>query len=115
MSLGAARDWAIRWRINGLGSSGQRYSQDKVLVEGVYEHFLRGITAGLSGTDGAKLAAIEESVPWAKRLFFWEGNAFGLCAMHASLGRSGNPFKNYRAPGFRLMFWTGLGFWNGAS
>src|SRR5438552_3171694 len=111
----AALDWAIRWRINGLSSSGQRYSKDPALVLDVYHHFRNGISAGLRGWNGPRLTALEAGVPWPRRLFFWEGYAFGLCAQHACLGRSGNPFTQYRAPGFRFMFWTGLGFWNAAS
>ena len=113
--FGAALDWAIRWRVNGLSSSGQRHSRDPALVQEVYDNFRKGITAGLGGTEGARLTALEESVPWRRRLFFWEGYAFGLSGRHACFGRSANPFTHYPAPGFRLMFWTGLGFWNGAS
>jgi hypothetical protein len=108
-------DIAIRWRMNGIISSGQRYSEDPALVRNVYDHFRKGITAGLNGIAGEKINALETGVPWEKRLFFWEGYAFGLCCQHACFGRSGNPFKLYPAPGFRFMFWTGLGFWNGAS
>ena len=111
----AALDWAIRWRMNGLSSSGQRFSKDPALVKDVYEYFKKGITAGLGGWEGARLTSLEEGVPWPRRLFFWEGYAFGLCAQHACLGRAGNPFQHFPAPGFRFMFWTGLGFWNGAS
>jgi hypothetical protein len=113
--LATGLDIAIRWRMNGIISSGQRYSKDPALVQGVYDHFRKGITAGLNGTDGAQINALEAGVPWERRLFFWEGYAFGLCCQHACFGRSGNPFKLYPAPGFRFMFWTGLGFWNGAS
>src|SRR5262245_40209019 len=113
--LSAGLDWAIRWRMNGLSRSGQRDSNDPALVEDVYQNFRTGITAGLSGRDGSRLAALEASVPWPRRLFFWEGYAFGACCQHACFMRPGNPFKQYRAPGFRFMFWTGLGFWNGAS
>ncbi|HEX3860337.1 MAG TPA: DUF1702 family protein [Stellaceae bacterium] len=111
----AALDWAIRWRMDGLSRAGQRDSKDPALVEDVYQYFRTGITAGLSGSEGPRLTALEASVPWRRRLFFWEGYAFGLCAQHACLGRNGNPLKHFPAPGFRFMFWTGLGFWNGAS
>jgi hypothetical protein len=110
--LGAALDMAIRWRMSGLSSAGQRESKDPALVQDIYQHFMAGIRAGLSGSEGKRLTALEDGVPWPRRLFFWEGYAFGLCAQHASLGRSGNPFKHYCAPGFRFMFWTGMGFWN---
>ncbi len=113
--FGTALDLAIRWRMNGIISSNQRESNNPALVLDVYRHFQTGIRAGLSGADEPKLATLEAGVPWRRRLFFWEGYAFGVCAGHACMGRSGNPFANYRAPGFRFMFWTGLGFWNGAS
>jgi len=113
--LSTALDLAIRWRMNSIISAGLRSSDDAALVRDVYDHFRKGITAGLSGTDGTEVTALEACVPWNRRLFFWEGYAFGLCCQHAVLGRSGNLFKRYPAPGFRFMFWTGLGFWNGAS
>jgi hypothetical protein len=112
--FGAALDLVVRWRINGLSSSGQRHSKDPVLVQNVYQALRAGITAGLTSPSGSRLTALEAGVPWARRLFFWEGYAFGLAALHACLGRTGNPFARYRAPGFRFMFWTGLGFWNAA-
>ena len=108
-------DLAIRWRMNGIISAGLRHSEDPALVQGVYDHFRKGITAGLNSTDGEQIVALEAEVPWDKRLFFWEGYAFGLCCQHACFSRSQNPFKRYPAPGFRFMFWTGLGFWNVAS
>jgi len=111
----AALDWAIRLRIRGLGRAGQRDSKDPVLVGEVYRYFKAGITSGLRGLKGPQLTALEASVPWPRRLFFWEGNAFGRCCRHACLGRQGNPFTHFQGPGFRFMFWTGLGFWNGVS
>jgi hypothetical protein len=113
--LGAALDVVVRWRMNGVLSAGQRHSQDPALVQDVYDFFRKGITAGLNGAEGERLAALEAGVPWPRRLFFWEGYAFGLCCQHACLARSGIPFARYPAPGFRFMFWTGLGFWNGAA
>ncbi len=113
--FGAALDWAIRRRISGLSRSGQRDSKDTALVLDVYRYFQTGMRAGLSAWSEARLNVLEAGLPLHRRLFFWEGHAFGLCCRHACLGRSGNPFRNYRAPGFRFMFWTGLGFWNGAS
>ena len=110
----AAFDWAIRWRMNGLSQSGQRHSRDRALVEDVYHHFMAGIRAAMTRADGARLAAIEAAVPWHRRLFFWEGYAFGASAWHACMRRSGNPLTHFPAPGFRFMFWTGLGFWNRA-
>ena len=112
--LSTALDLAIRWRMNGIIATGLRHSADPVLVQDVYACFRKGITAGLSGADGERLEALEAGVMWERRLFFWEGYAFGLCCQHAVLAHSGNPFKRYPAPGFRFMFWTGLGFWNGA-
>src|SRR5580704_3432119 len=113
--LSAAFDWAIRRRISGLSRSGQRDSRDPGLVEEVYRYFRTGTTAGLRDLQGPRLATLAASVPWARRLFFWEGNAFGLCCRHACLRRPGHPLAHFQAPGFRFMFWTGLGFWNGAS
>jgi len=112
--LSTAIDLAIGWRMNGIISSGQRYSQDKALVRGVFDQFRKGVTAGLNGLEGECLVALEAGVPWPRRLFFWEGYAFGLSCQHAILARSGTPFPRFAAPGFRFMFWTGLGFWNGA-
>lgn len=114
--FGAALDFAIQWRVAGLSSSGQRDSNDTTgLVMDVYRYFRDGIRAGLGMWDEKRLSAFEAGVPWARRLFFWEGYAFGLCALHACLGRRGNPLAHSRAPGFRFMFWTGMGFWNGAA
>src|SRR5260221_6049143 len=112
--FGVALDLAIRLRMHGLSSSGQRYSKDTVLVDDVYRHFKTGIRAGLSSVEGEPLVDLETSVPWQRRLFCWEGYAFGSSCQHACLRRPGNPLKHFRAPGFRFMFWTGLGFWNGA-
>jgi hypothetical protein len=112
--LDAALDWGIRWRLHGLSSAGQRHSKDRVLVEDVFRHLMTGIRAAAFGTEGERLAAAEAAVPWSRRLFFWEGYAFGSSARHAVLGRAGNPLTRFPAPGFRFMFWTGLGFWNQA-
>src|SRR6185503_19666593 len=102
--LSAALDFAIQWRVAGLSSSGQRDSNDSALVMDVYRHFRNGIRAGLGMWDKARLDAFEAGVPWPRRLFFWEGYAFGLCSLHACLGRRGNPLVHSRAPGFRFMF-----------
>lgn len=110
----AALDWGIRWRMHGLSSAGQRHSQDRVLVEDVYRYFMAGIRAAVFGSEGARLTALEAAVPWTRRIFFWEGYAFGSSGRHALLGRPGNPLTRFPAPGFRFMFWTGLGFWNQA-
>jgi len=110
----AALDWGIRWRMHGLSNSGQRHSKDRVLVEDVYRYFMAGIRAAVFGGDGERLTAAEAAVPWSRRLFFWEGYAFGSSGRHAMMGRAGNPLTRFPAPGFRFMFWTGLGFWNQA-
>jgi hypothetical protein len=112
--LNAALDWGIRRRMHGLSRSGQRHSKDGVLVGDVYRHFMAGIRAAAFGIEGERLTAAEAAVPWSRRLFFWEGYAFGSSGRHAVLGRAGNPLTRFPAPGFRFMFWTGLGFWNQA-
>jgi hypothetical protein len=75
--------------------------------------FLAGARTAFRGLEPAPTRAAEASIAPVQRPFFWEGHALGASARHAFAFAAGNPGDRYQAPGFRFMFYTGIGFWNG--
>lgn len=113
--LSAALELAIDRRLRKLDCSGHGGRDDTEVVSDILRFWKMGARAGLKGWKSPRLDESETQVPWSRRLFFWEGYAFGVCGRHACLPRRGNPLADYHAPGYRFMFWTGLGFWNGVA
>lgn len=79
----------------------------------IFHAFEVGSRAGMKRASRGQMEQLEQEVEWALRPFFWEGHALGVCAEHACSRRGGTPDDTYRTEGFRFMFFTGLGFWNG--
>jgi hypothetical protein len=113
--FGAALAWAIDLRLRGIDLSGQKGDGDAENVAEILKYFKLGAGTGLRADDAGTARALEAEVPWTRRLFYWEGHGLGVCGRHACLFAGGNPLPRFCAPGYRLMFWTGLGFWNGVA
>ena len=81
------------------------------IFDGILDDFCHGIGCGLEGISSDELSRIEREVVWHRRSFFREGYAFALAGLTR---RRGNPERRNRgiAP-FRMMHYTGYGFWNG--
>ena len=81
----------------------------------ILETFLDGADAGARLESAAQLTKREEGVPWFRRPFFWEGYGLGLCVRHAATFSRKNPLRAHVGEGYRYMFYTGMGFYNGVA
>lgn len=75
--------------------------------------FLDAGCATLRGASTDQLNALEAEIPWYRRPFFWEGHGFGLAGLRAFSLQRGRPDEALQSPGYRYMYYTGLGMWNG--
>jgi hypothetical protein len=83
------------------------------LLDGIVVDFKRGIVCGVMDVAADVLAREEAATGWDRRDFFREGYALGLAALHALTLSRGNPEARNQAPySFRIMHYTGYGFWN---
>ncbi|BBM87373.1 DUF1702 family protein [Candidatus Uabimicrobium amorphum] len=73
----------------------------------------QGISDGIHELDAEKILANQRQFPWYKQLFYREGYAMGLAFLHVIKLRPGNPDKRHDLPLFRIMHYTGYGFYNG--
>ena len=82
----------------------------------IFDAFARGIGGGVEGVSAAELRRQQDAVEWDRRVFFREGYGFGLFATHALTGHSSNAERRNRdTSGYRIMHYTGYGFWNGVA
>src|SRR5262249_28680202 len=84
------------------------------ILSPIFESFARGIGCGVEGVTADTLLAQQNAVAWDRRVFFREGYGFGICAGEAMMSGKSNPEKRNRAGSdYRMMHYTGYGFWNG--
>lgn len=80
----------------------------------IFDAFSRGIGCGVEGVSTADLLRQQETVSWDRRVFFREGYAFGLSAVEGLRSGATHPEKRNRGGAdYRIMHYTGYGFWNG--
>jgi hypothetical protein len=82
------------------------------IIRGVLEAFEAGFVTAL---DGGR-EAVERTVacfPWFRHEFFHEGVATALAGRHCLSLARGNPDRRRLGDGYRRMYYTGYGFWNG--
>jgi len=113
--LGRMLSGVVPWRMRRLEFSEQLDEAARENSRTIIEIFLIAARAGLREESAEALMALEAAQPWFRRQFFWEGHAFGVAALHACAHSRGAPEPRYHAPGFRFMFFTGVGFWNGVA
>jgi Protein of unknown function (DUF1702) len=111
--LGALLQRVVGWRMDALRLEGQADPTAREWSRDVLSHFYAGAGGSFARSSPSELARYESGLPSLRRYFFWEGQAFGASAQHAFRFAPGNPQARYHAPGFRFMFFTGVGFWNG--
>lgn len=87
--------------------------EEEAALRSLMDAFFTAHHGTLRGWDRERLMATAAALPWDHRLFFWEGHAFGCAAKRAFRVTSAHVLDQYRAPGYRYMLWTGLGFYNG--
>lgn len=73
----------------------------------------QGIKDGIHERSAEEIIARQQQFPWYKQLFYREGYAMGLAFLHVIKLRPGNPDKRHNLPQFRIMHYTGYGFYNG--
>jgi hypothetical protein len=81
-------------------------------INGVLDAFEAGYTAALAG----KREIVERTVasfPWFRHEFVYEGAATALAGKHCLSLARGNPHRQRIGDGYRRMYFTGYGFWNG--
>jgi hypothetical protein len=110
--VGAALNAFVPWRVGRLRFDGQQGEAARVNTKEIIDAFLLGAKGSFADADEAAFRDVEASVPWTRRPFFWEGHAFGGAAQSACRLSRACTDARYFAPGFRFMFFTGLGFWN---
>jgi hypothetical protein len=113
--IGRILERFIPWQMRRVRFDQQVGEDAGPLTAAVIDAFLDGARPALAGVDADRIVAAEVGVPWHRRPFFWEGQAFGATARHAITLRRGTPVPRYAAPGFRYMLYTGVGFWNGVA
>lgn len=80
----------------------------------IFAAFSAGIGCGIEAVSGETLRREQDRVAWDRRVFFREGYGFGICGMQAMFGPGSNPeARNRGDAGYRIMHYTGYGFWNG--
>jgi len=85
-------------------------------TRGIFDAFLEGVDGGARYESAGAAGLREQRVPWNRRQFYWEGFALGASARQALNPFSrGGPQRRYSAPGYWFMFYTGVGFYNGAA
>ena len=103
----------VPWRMRALEYAEQGELASKAVTHEVIEAFLTAACAGFRGEPREVLDAMEAELPWYRRPFFWEGHAFGISGLRACTFAGDRGDARYHAPGYRFMFYTGLGVWNG--
>jgi hypothetical protein len=84
------------------------------ILDPIFGVFARGIGCGVEGVSGADLRTFQDQVEWNRRVFFREGYAFGIGAVEALRRGTTNPeARNRGGSDYRMMHYTGYGFWNG--
>lgn len=104
---------AVPWQMRRQTYPEQGEPSAADVTSEVLENFLAAAELGFQGADQDTLKAREQSVPWNRRPFYWEGHAFGVSGRLASTFSKRITDEEYHAPGFRFMLYTGLGVWNG--
>ncbi len=110
--VGALLDTFLRWRLGRLKFDGQLGEAAHRNTGEILDTFLLGASGSFTDASSASFRAVEADVPWTRRPFFWEGHSFGAAARASCAWSQKNTTARYHAPGFRFMFFTGLGFWN---
>lgn len=103
----------VPWKMRALEYAEQGEEASKAVTHEVIEAFLSAACAAFRSEPREVLDAMEAELPWYRRPFFWEGHAFGACGLRAASFSSATGDAGYHAPGYRFMFYTGLGVWNG--
>lgn len=91
------------------------FGGDAARLDGILVDFSKGIGCGLEGVSGEHLETFERAIVWNRRSFFREGYAFALAALAALRGRGNAEAHNRGIEPFRMMHYTGYGFWNGCA
>jgi hypothetical protein len=82
----------------------------------IFDAFAHGIGCGVEGVSSAELQRQQDRVDWNRRVFFREGYGFGIFATHAMTGHASNAeSRNRDGTTYRIMHYTGYGFWNGVA
>lgn len=75
--------------------------------------FKQGIKNGIYEVNADIVKKEQQEVPRDMQIFYREGYAFGLACIHALFFSSKNPDKRNHCAGFRIMHFTGYGFFKG--
>ncbi len=105
----------VPWRMRAIRYPEQGEPAAAELTREVVDSFLLAAEAGFRGEPAEALLGLEAGLPWSRRPFFWEGQAFGAAGRLACTFADGGPAERYHAPGFRFMLYTGVGVWNGVA
>ncbi|WP_372367160.1 hypothetical protein [Candidatus Uabimicrobium sp. HlEnr_7] len=82
-------------------------------ITNVLLYFKKGIKDGIYCLDSTSIKKNQQNVPWNWQIFYREGYAFGLASVHALFFSRKNPDIRNNCNGFRIMHYTGYGFYKG--
>lgn len=88
---------------------------DSARLQPILVDFSSGIGCGLEGVGADELQSQEDAIIWYRRSFFREGYALALAARTAFLNTGSPETRNRARTPFRMMHYTGYGFWNGCA
>jgi len=110
--IGWALKSALRYFMRQVSFPHVRGEEAASTIRGVLEAFEAGYIAALEGNR----ETVERTVagfPWFRHEFVHEGVATALAGKHCLSMARGNPDRRRMGDGYRRMYYTGYGFWNG--
>jgi hypothetical protein len=111
--LTRALDWTVRTYMKRVALPGQVGESAARNTREVIQSFSEGASCALRRP--AEAAAVAETIRWNRREFFWEGVGFGQAVRHSFSFRRGTPDRYTDTKRYRLMYYTGYGFWKGVA
>lgn len=111
--LNGILDWVARAYLRRVRLPGQVGEASARNTREVIESFSEGASCALRAPARAESAA--QTIAWNRREFFWEGVGFGQAVRHSFSLRSGTPDRYTTVKRYRLMYYTGYGFWKGVA
>ena len=106
-------DWTVRTYMKRVTLPDQVGAASARNTREVIDSFCEGASCALRRPDQAEAAA--QTIRWNRREFFWEGVGFGQAVRHSFSLRRGTPDRFTDVKRYRLMYFTGYGFWKGVA